>query len=169
MRWYVVGHTLRLAIVHAILASQGLDQALESLIPPYIIAVPNAALDLQPCNRVLETAVTKLVYGCQQPDHISDSRLMPAVVQPDADLYLQPLPAVLCHILCMKTWTAQCRTCHDNSSDIQTYWILGATGCAYAHLKQDCSESRVEGLKIVSKLYHDRLELGLCTVCCQNA
>ena len=91
---YAVGHTLRLAIVHAILASQGLNQALESLIPPYVIAVPNAALDLQPCNWVLETAVTKLVHGCQQPNHISKSRLTPEVVQPDADLYLLPLLAV---------------------------------------------------------------------------
>ena len=66
-------------------------------------------------------------------------------------------------------WADQCRNHHQESSGAQTYWILGATGCAYAHLKQDCSESGVEGFKIVGQLYHDRLELGLCTVCCQNA
>ncbi len=43
---------------------------------------------------VLETAVTKLVHGCQQPDHIADSGLMPEVVRRDADLYLLPLLAV---------------------------------------------------------------------------
>ena len=79
---------MRLAVVHAILASQGLNQALESLIPPYVIAVPNAALDLQPCNLALKKVVAKLVHRCQQPDHIADSRLMPEVVRPDSDLYL---------------------------------------------------------------------------------
>ena len=67
-----------------------------------------------------------------------------------------------------EVWAGHCRNHHKISSDAQTYWKLGATGCAYAHLKQDCSESGVEGFKVVGQLYHDRLELGLCTVCSQN-
>ena len=86
---------------------------------------------------------------------------MPAVVQPHADLYILLLPAIVCCILCMNDWAAQRRRHHEESSGAQTHWILSITGCA--HLEQDCSECRIEGLQVVGQLHHDRLELGLCT------
>lgn len=110
-------------------------------------------------------ATTKPV--CSMNDwNMPDPRLMPEVVQSDADLYSLPVLANTCHTLCMSIWAAQCRSCHEDSSGAQPCWILGVTGCA--HLKQDCSECRIEGLKVVRQLYHDRLELGLCTGCCKN-
>ena len=40
------GPTLRLVVVHAVLAGQGLDERRQRRVPPHVVAVPDAALHL---------------------------------------------------------------------------------------------------------------------------